>query len=426
MGTWLRTFRSAPVAGLKACSHVRAGLKACSYVVLLIALTAQQMPDPSLINGKALPAPELPNATITVRVVRESIGNNISGQPVTLTAGGRSRTASTDEQGRAQFTNLPAGTEGRAETTVDGETLRSDPFTVPTTGGLRVIMVAGIAKAAERKAAEAAQALAAPPVKGTVVIGGNSRVLMQFSDDALQVYYVLEVVNSARSRVDIGGPLVIDLPPGTSGATPLEGSSPSVTVAGNRITVAGPFASGTTSVQVAYRVAYDSSTVTLAQRFPVAFQQVTVGVQKVGTLSVASPQFAETRDVTTQDGKVFALGSGAALAAGTPLTVTLTNLPYHSHAPRIAALSLAGALLLFGVWLAARRGDVPDTRTLAERREQLFKELTQLELRRRDGGVSADRFATRRRRLMADLEQIYGEIDGTAAGPQGGGEGVAA
>ena len=399
-------------------------------VVLMLALAtpalAQQMPDPSLIHGKALPAPELPNATMTVRVVRESIGNNISGQPVTLTAGGRSRTASTDEQGRAQFTNLPAGTEGRAETTVDGETLRSDPFTVPTTGGLRVILVAGIAKAAERKAAEAAQALAAPPVKGTVVIGGNSRVLIQFSDDALQVYYVLEVVNSARNRVDIGGPLMIDLPPGTSGATPLEGSSPSVTVAGNRITVAGPFASGTTPVQVAYRVAYDSSTVTLAQRFPVAFQQITVGVQKVGALAVASPQFGETRDVTTQDGKVFALGSGPTLAAGTPLTVTLTNLPYHSHVPRAVALSLAGAMILFGVSLAVRRRDLPDARTLTERREQLFKELTQLELRRRDGAVGADRFATRRRRLVADLEQIYGEIDGTAGGPRGGGEGVAA
>jgi flagellar biosynthesis/type III secretory pathway chaperone len=83
-------------------------------------------------------------------------------------------------------------------------------------------------------------------------------------------------------------------------------------------------------------------------------------------------------------------------------------------------------MLLMGVWLATRRGDLPDTRTLAERREQLFKELTQLEQRRRDGAVSADRFATRRRRLMADLEQIYSEIDGTAAGPQGGGEGVAA
>jgi len=62
----------------------------------------------------------------------------------------------------------------------------------------------------------------------------------------------------------------------------------------------------------------------------------------------------------------------------------------------------------------------------AERREQLFKELTQLEQRRRDGAVSAERFATRRRRLVADLEQIYGEIDGSAAGPRGGGEGVAA
>ena len=398
-----------------------------SIVLLILALAAmaQQMPDPSLINGKALPAPELMDATITVRVVRESIGNNISGQQVTLTAGGRSRNATTDDQGRAQFTNLPAGTEGRAETVVDGETLRSDPFTVPTKGGLRVIMVAGIAKAAERKAAEAAQALAAPPVKGTVVFGGNSRLLMQFSDDALQIYYVLEVVNSARNRVDIGGPLVIDLPSGIAGATPLEGSSPSVTVAGNRITVAGPFASGTTPVQVAYRMPYDSSTVTLTQSFPVAMQQVTVGAQKVGALAMTSAQLPDTRDVTTQDGKVFALGSGPTLAAGTPLTVTLTNLPYHSRAPRIVTLSLAGVIVVLGLWLAARKGDVADTRTLAERREQLLKELTQLELRRRDGAVSADRFAGRRRRLMADLEQIYGEIDATA-GPQGGGEGVAA
>jgi hypothetical protein len=384
------------------------------------------MPDPSLINGKALPAPELPDATITVRVVRESIGNDIQGQQVTLTAGGRSRTASTDAQGRAQFTNLPAGTEGRAETTVDGETLRSDAFTIPTTGGLRVIMVAGIAKAAERKAAEAAQALAAPPVRGTVVFGQNSRVIVQFADDALQVYYVLEVVNSARNRVDIGGPLVIDLPPGTSGATALEGSSPSATVAGNRITIAGPFASGTTAVQVAFRMAYDGGTLTLVQPFPAAFQQITVGAQKVGGLSMASPQLADIRDITTQDGKVYALGNGGALAAGTPLTVTLTNLPYHSHVPRLVALTLAGGMIVFGTWLAVRRKDVVEAASLAERREQLLNELTQLELRRREGAVSADRFATRRRRLMADLEQIYGELDSVAGGPQGGGEGVAA
>jgi hypothetical protein len=363
---------------------------------------------------------------VTVRVVRESIGNDLPGQSVTLTASGRGRNATTDAQGRAQFTNLPMGQEGRATVTVDGEALQSDPFTIPTSGGLRVILVAGIAKAAERKAAEASQAAAAPPVRGTVVIGGNSRILTQFSDDALQVYYVLEVINSARSRVDIGGPLVFDLPPGTSGATVLEGTSPSVTVAGNRVTVTGPFASGTTQVQIAYRVLYTGDTVRLEQAFPVPFQQVTFGAQKIGAVSAASPQFTETRDVTTQDGKVYALGSAPTLAAGTPLVVTLTNLPHHSRVPRYVALGLAVAVLGFGVWLATRTRDLPDARSLGERREQLLKELTQLELRRRDGAVSAERFATRRRRLMADLEQIYGELDASAAGPQGGGEGVAA
>jgi hypothetical protein len=384
------------------------------------------MPDPSLIHGKALPAPELPDGTITVRIVRESIGNDVPGQAVALTATGRTRTSTTDAQGRAQFTNLPVGQEGRATATVDGEALQSDPFTIPSSGGLRVILVAGIAKAAERKAAEAAQATAAPPVRGTVVIGPNSRVLVQFSDDALQVYYVLEVVNNARNRVDIGGPIIIDLPPGTSGATKLEGSSESTTVAGNRVTVEGPFAPGTTPVQIAYRLLYDSGTVTLSQPFPVAMQQVTIGVQKVGALSVSSPHFTEARDVTTQDGKVFTLGGGGALAAGTPLTLTLTNLPYHSHTPRMVAIGLAGGMILLGIWLATRTHAAPDARTLDERREQLLKELTQLELRRREGAVSADRFATRRRRLVADLEQIYGEIDGVASGPQGGGEGVAA
>ena len=404
----------------------RAVAAAAVLVFFTVPAAAQQMPDPSLIHGKALPAPELPNGTVTVRVVRESIGNDIAGQAVTLTASGRSRSASTDAQGRAQFTNLPVGQEGRAAATVDGEALQSDPFTIPASGGLRVILGAGIAKAAERKAAEASQAAAAPPVRGTVVIGGNSRILTQFADDALQVYYILEVINSARHRVDIGGPLVLDLPPGTSGATVLEGSSPSATVAGNRVTVAGPFASGTTLVQVAYRHLYNGGTVRLEQTFPVAFQQLTFGAQKIGAVSAASPQFAETREVTTQDGKVYALGSGPALAAGTPFVVTLTNLPYHSPAPRYVALGLALAVIGLGIWLATRTRDLPDARSLSERREQLLKELTQLELRRREGAVSAERFATRRRRLMADLEQVYGELDASAASPQGGGEGVAA
>ena len=50
---------------------------------------AQDMPDPSLIHGRAIPAPELPNGTVTVRVVREAIGNNAPGQQVRVNVGAR-------------------------------------------------------------------------------------------------------------------------------------------------------------------------------------------------------------------------------------------------------------------------------------------------------------------------------------------------
>src|SRR4051812_35840887 len=172
------------------------------------------MPDPSLINGKAIPAPELPAGTVTVRVVREAIGNNISGQLVVVKSGATTREAKTDDQGRANFDNLQPGVEARAEAVVNGEQLVSDPFSPPSSGGLRVILVAGIKEAAARKQQEDAAAAAAPPVKGVVVFNPNSRVMLEFRDDSLNVFYVLEILNNARARVDIGGPLIIDLPKG--------------------------------------------------------------------------------------------------------------------------------------------------------------------------------------------------------------------
>ena len=76
-------------------------------VVIALAIAAgafaQDMPDPSLIHGRAIPAQELPNGTVTVRVVREAIGNNAPDQQVSLTVGGRTRTATTDEAARRTF-----------------------------------------------------------------------------------------------------------------------------------------------------------------------------------------------------------------------------------------------------------------------------------------------------------------------------------
>lgn len=391
--------------------------RAVSILALAVCLAAgrasgQDMPDPSLIHGRALPAPELANGTVTVRVVREAIGNNVAGQAVRLTVGSTERTATTDELGRAEFTGLPAG-QATATATVDGEALTSQPFEVPTTGGLRVILVAGIARAAERKAAEEKEAAAAPAVKGVVVFGGNTRILAQFNSDNLDLYYVLEVLNGARTRVDTGAPIVITLPPGASGAAALDGSSRLASVSERAITISGPFPAGSTNVQVGFRLPYSGDQLRLQQQWPIALQQVTVGVEKVGNLSVASPQFTSVTDVRPDASSVYALGTGAALAAGSTLDVTISNLPHHSPVPRYVALSLAVGVVALGVWLSvSARGSRTDTRhALTRRRDELLGQLTNLDTKQRAGGAEDERYRSRRERLTGELEQIYGELD---------------
>ncbi|MGH9254433.1 MAG: hypothetical protein ACRD3C_07670, partial [Vicinamibacterales bacterium] len=394
------------------------------------------MPDPSLIHGKAIPASDLPNGTVTVRVVRESIGNNITGQEVRVTAGDAVRTARTDEQGRAEFANLPSTTDARADTTVNGERLVSDPFAVPASGGLRVILVAGLKEAAARASKEAAAAAAAPPVRGSVVFGPNSRVLVEFRDDALQVFYVLDIVNNARARVDIGGPLILDLPRGAAGATILEGSSPTASVSGDRVTVTGPFAPGATSLQVGFQLRHDQPDVTVQQTWPAAVEQLTVALEKVGATSIASPQFSTVGEVQSETGTPFLLANGPALAAGATLSMQLTNLPVHSRTPQYVALGLSVVIVGIGGWLAfARRGPNEDVRRrLSKRRDKLLEELTGLHQRmatrtvaaRDAGGKVSSSDEARRQRLVAELEQIYGQLDEMGAGPQGGGKDVAA
>jgi len=392
---------------------------------------AQDMPDPSLIHGRAIPAAELPDGTVTVRLVREAIGNNLPGQPVSVTIEDVVETTVTDELGRAEFSTLPRGGQAVAEATVEGERLVSEPFAVPASGGLRVILVAGIERAAAREAAEEAAAAAEPPVSGIVVFGGESRVLAFYNrdSDGYDVYYILEVVNSARRRVDVGEPLVIELPGDATGATPLEGSSPVATVEDNRIVLTGPFASGTTVVQVGFRVPGDRPVLTLTQSWPAAMSQVIVAVEKpVDGVRMSSPQAGDYEERVDEQGRVFLFGFGQGLPAGGTLSVTVAGLPAHGRVPRYVALGLAAGIIAISVWLAVggRTSRAGERQKLVARRDTLLGQLAKLESNRRAGSVDPGTYARRRGRLLEELEQIYGELDESHDGPAGGGEGVAA
>jgi hypothetical protein len=373
------------------------------------------MPDPSAIAGTPLPAPELPARTVTVRVVRERMGNNVAGQDVTLTVGTDKRTVKTDAQGRAQFDGLSVGATVQATTVVDGETLTSQQFPVPATGGVRVALIAGIAaaKAAEKTAADAAAREPARP--GVVEIGPESRIIIEFQDDNLTIFYLLEVVNNARTPIDIGGPLMIRLPTGAAGASMMQGSSPRASAQGDLVTITGPFPPGKTLAQIGFSLPQAGASLRLEQTWPAALAQVFVGMEKIGNMQIASPQLTDIGE-RTSDGQPFIIATGGRLNAGDTLVLNLTGLPAHSMTQRNVALIAALVMFAIGawfVWSPAKVHAAQDAK-LGARREKLINEIVALEKKRRQKPLS-DADEARLQRATSELERVIAELDRGAA-----------
>ena len=389
-------------------------MKRILAIALLVATAAfaqVDMPDPSAIAGTPLPAPELPDRTVTVRVVRERMGNNVAGQDVTLAMGQEKRTAKTDAQGRAQFDGLVAGATVQATTVVDGETLTSQPFAVPAVAGVRVALIAGIAaaKAAEKAAADRAAREPARP--GVVEIGPESRVILEYQDDNLTIFYLLEIVNSARTPIDIGGPLLIKLPTGAAGASVMQGSSSKASAQGDMLTITGPFPPGKTIAQVGFSLPQAGESISIQQTWPVAVAHVFVGVEKIGNMQVSSPQLTDTREMTS-DGQPFIMGTGGRLNAGDTLVLNLSGLPAHSQIPRNAALIVTVLIFAIGAWFAVSPGKAHAAQDakLNAHREKLLGDIVALERKRRQKPLSEPDDA-RLQRLTTELERVIAELD---------------
>jgi hypothetical protein len=317
----------------------------CAVVVLgASAASAQtQMPDPRAMSGLPLPSSEIPPGSLSVRVMRGSFDQNVANQPVEVRVDGAVRTVTTGEDGRAIVSGLRVGNTVRLATTVDGERVESQDIQIGASG----IQVALVASAPGDRAAAAA-----PAVAGSVVLGPESRVIVELAENALTVFYYFEVVNSAKTPVDIGGPLLFDLPQEARGTSILQDSSKQATAAGARVIVTGPFAPGVTLVAAAYELPYSGPTARLEQLMPATLQQLSMFVQQRGEIEVASPQIA-ARNPMSSEGQAYIFANGPAIAQGQTLTVDFSGLPHHKTWPNYVAIALALAIILWGVWGAA-------------------------------------------------------------------------
>jgi hypothetical protein len=384
-------------------------------VCTTVLVSAQQMPDPKKISGVPLPVADVPTGTVTVRVIRGQLSNALPGQIVELSGAGSPKTARTDEAGRAQFAGLVPGTRVKASVTVNGERIDSREFEVPATSGTRLMLVATDPET-EKRTAEDQRLAGSAAVPGIVVLGEQTRFVIEAGDEALNVFNILQIVNTARTPVQTAAPLVFELPAGASGAGVLEGSAPNAVATPGRVTVNGPFAPGTTMVQFAYSLPFAKNTLTIQQKLPVPLAQFSLIVQKIDSLQLTSPQLEKQREMSAE-GQSYIVGQGPALGAGAVISLTLAGLPHHAVWPRNLALALASAVLVGGVWLSMRRR--PDAalrrNDLRARRERLFAELTTLEDRRREGRIEDARYSAKRGRLLSALEGVYVELDRGAA-----------
>jgi hypothetical protein len=387
-------------------------------VVLAATASAQQMPDPRQMSGIPRPDAALPAGTVTVRVIRGAFTNPVVSQTVDLAGAASPLQATTDDAGRAEFTGLKVGTRAKASATVAGERLESQEFVVPSTGGIRLMLVAAAPGETGDKAT-AAPPSNAPPQLGNVVLGEESRFVFEMGDDGLTVFYVLQIANAASAPVQPNTPLVFDLPYAARNAAVLEGSSPQATVSGRRLTIAGPFQPGSTLVQVAYTMPFKGSEIVVEQKLPARLTHVAVVAQKVGDLQLSSPQMPEQRTMPAQ-GNLYIAGRGGPVEAGDTLRFHFSGVPHQATWPRDVAFAIAALLLGAGAWSSFRArgsGATADLqrRELEARRDRLFSELTALEIRHREQPIDPGEYASRRNDLVAALEKVYIALDDDVA-----------
>ena len=379
-----------------------------------VAAVASAQPNPLQMSGIPRPDPNLANEAITVRVIRGSFANNVAGHPVELRAGDEVITTDTDGEGRATFSSPSPGVQVTVATTLDGAVLVSQPFAAPGRGGVAVLLV-GAAGAGDAAAADVPPPTPAQP--GRVTLAEDSRILIELGEEAVEVYYLLDVLNVENSPVEPETPFEFFLPAGAQGATILQGSSPRTLVDGPRVWVSGGFPPGVTPVMVAYILPYSGGTLALAQAFPADLAQLLVFTEKWGAIDVASTLIDRRGEMAAGEtgGASTLWGAGGSVPAGRLVTLELNGLPHHSEWPRIIALSLAGLIVGVSAWTSKGRGghDPASQRadTLQARREKLFADLVKLERQQRLGKIGPTRYATRRAELIDQLQLVLRDLD---------------
>ena len=354
-------------------------------------------PKGGAADGVARPDKAIPPGTIIVRAAGEG-GEAIAGADVVLGHARRGERKTeelkgkTDAEGNATFRGLDAKPESGyvAEVVREGQHFGSKPFGLKENMGSRVT-------------------IDVRPVSKDVAalrIGPDSHFIAEVSDDVVQVAEVWRLQNPSAMAIDPGpNGLHLPLPDHSLSAQGGPRNPPNVTVAGHEVIVRGPIVPGDTEVQVVFAMAYDGSTLEIAQRTPLAFDAVALVTEKIEGMSVEGNGL-ESEDRELQ-GRKLVLYRGPGTAAGGTISLKLSGLPHNDPTWRYLASAVALLLLVgFGVYAARGGGGGASRERLEQQREHLLGELAVLEKTEVN-----DKRERKKQELTSRLVRIYRELD---------------
>ena len=208
-----------------------------------------------------------------------------------LHVGDKVRTVNTDDDGRAQFDNLTPGATVKAGADVDGERLESQEFPAPPRGGIRLMLVATDKAKARRR-----RSRARPRSPGDVVLGGESRIIVEPGDERLGLLPARHREQRARAGEPAGAVRLRDAVRRV-GATVLEGSSQQAPRRARRSSWTARFRRAHAPCRSAYRFRRRADRSTIAQRFPRDAEQLAVIVKKSATRRFVRRRSSEQQEM---------------------------------------------------------------------------------------------------------------------------------
>jgi hypothetical protein len=348
-------------------------------------------------DGVARPEKSLPAGTVVVRAVGPD-GGILPGMVVKIgqvRAGERQvveHKGKTNDMGEARFDGLDAKPTSSylAEVEKDGTKYAGKPFKMPENMGVLCAITVSVVT----------QDLKA------LTIGPASHIILQITDDAVQVGEVWRLNNSGTAAIDVPGGIHFPLPDTALSARPGEQSPPNFSVNGHDAVWKGALPPGDTQLAVMFALAVKGETLEMRQRTPIPFAQLLVITEKVDGFEIEGDSM-ERLEAENQ-GRPIVGYKGPAPPAGGEIHLTMRGLPHGDARWRMVAAVLTIVVLLgFGAYALQGDGGVSEKRrALEQKRDHLLDELVALEKKPDD-----EKRNKKRDDLKDKLAQLYRDLD---------------